>query len=345
MNNSDNPATAEVATPAAIVATQVIAPAVEAALEAAPFGQIAPTQDLNSAIAESGLDYTVECIQLCPKGEPELDVEGFKGVRRTDTKKVFNVPTEAYELAQNQEVLEFASPVIEEAKGTYTRMGFFKSGASIFAFAQLPEALVLNEKLTLQQNIVVQSSHDGSASVTLRFLATGSDEITENLMLPYNTERGRVSYRHTRNVRMRMEEVAALIVRKNHYFRKLKEDSVTLINSPMNDVSAQKFIDRLLEIEDVDLAKVSSTKAEARDTILRLFREGHRYDVSNTKYAMVLAIAQHRSLHARTRKVGKDMTEAEARFASVFSGASSLDIEWAWSALMKLVKDEAAVAA
>jgi phage/plasmid-like protein (TIGR03299 family) len=300
------------------------------------YGEITGTTSMEEAIEFGDLDFEVEVaeIRFADASPEEENIKQFVSIRRTDNRGiVFNCPTKGYRIIQNREVMAFAHPLVEAANGKYHRVGFFKNGASIFAIAELPEKIVLGEE-EVTPHLVIQSSHDGSASISLSFLGIRPSDGSLMPMMSAGT-RHAVAYRHTKNAQLRLDQVSALIEIKNRFFQVLRENSEKLIGAPMTLDDATAFVNKYLSIPEDPAAVVPDKKQEIRETILGLFRNLEMSaTVRDTRYAMLMAISNYRTHKAPTRAMNGSSTP-EARFASVLNGTGADEVDKAWTELLK----------
>src|SRR5690606_29764121 len=95
----------------------------------------------------------------------------------------------------------------------------------------------------------IQSSHDGSASVSISFLAVRPSDNSFLPMTGFGT-RHTLAYRHTKGAKLRIEEVSKLLEIKNKFFQVLKENSEKLVGTPMTLEQAEAFVNKFVQMPE-----------------------------------------------------------------------------------------------
>jgi Domain of unknown function (DUF932) len=338
-----------VATPTGYV-SPVVAPVAEAdeapAVDADVFGAIPATDKIEEALTFGGLDFDVETFPMKPvltgigdedgSPEPEEDwiIPTFVGIRRADDRKtVFAVQHNTYAIFQNRDILEYIKPLIEATGGTFTRVGTYLKGARVFAFLTLREKIALPGGASLNQELVITSSHDGSHCLSVRTAATLSNGTIIKQGRAYDL-------RHTKNVHIRTKEVIKIMEVKSTFFSDLAEKVAKLSDIPMSDDEAEIFLKKFLEFPEQKDVTVHPVKVAAKDAIVKAFREA--VAGGQTKLAMALAIAHYECQSKPVKETKKYVSEKESRFRSMMTGTSGKDVETAW---VELLREEEAPAA
>lgn len=122
-------------------------------------GTKAENSDLRELLRKADLDYTAVAEDLFVEYEGEkLLVPNKKVVLREDTKEIFGVVSDRYQLCQNIDALDFIDYIdgveLQQAGGV---------GGFTWVIGKLPEVTVLGDKIT--PNLIFQNSHDGSCSI------------------------------------------------------------------------------------------------------------------------------------------------------------------------------------
>jgi len=333
-----------VATPAGYVSPVVVeeaAPAVDADV----FGAIPATDKIEEALTFGGLDFEVETFPMKPvitgiddgSPEPEEDwmIPTFVGIRRADDRKtVFAVQHNTYQIFQNRDILEYVKPLIEATGGTFTRVGTLLKGARVFAFLTLRDKIALPGGASLNQELIITSSHDGSHCLSVRTAATLSNGTIIKQGRAYDL-------RHTKNVHIRTKEVVKIMEVKSTFFGDLAAKVAKLSDVPMSDDEAEIFLKKFLDFPEQKDVSVHPVKVAAKDAIVKAFREASAG--GNTKLAMALAIAHYECQTKPVKETKKFQSEAESRFRSMMTGTSGKDVETAWVELLKEEEEKAAV--
>lgn len=141
-----------------------------------------------------------------------VEVPGWRAVRRSDDGYTLGVVSDTYELVSNDEMWDIAEAIEGESKGEvrFETGGSLKGGAKVWLLIRLRDPLVLpgdSETGTIAY-YALQNAHDGSGS--FRGQATMTRIVCDNTAQMADLDakqRGtQFTFRHTRNVRGRIEE-------------------------------------------------------------------------------------------------------------------------------------------
>ena len=117
------------------------------------------TRDYRELLKKSDLDYTTVAEDLFVEHEGEkILVPSKKVLMREDTKEIFGIVSDRYQVCQNIDALDFID-CIEGVE--LQRAG--QSGGLVWMIGKLPEVEVLGDKIS--PNLIFQNSHDGSCSI------------------------------------------------------------------------------------------------------------------------------------------------------------------------------------
>lgn len=316
-----------------------------------PFGLITPTSDTDELLDVAELGWQVEKGKLwveadspSEEGEEyddELDdelggINHWVALRRSDTKKVFNIPTKGYGIVQNREVFEFVHPILEEAEAVYSRAGFLQGGGEIFAFLDIGKEIIIDEA-PYSANTVVQSSHNGSVSVTIRFVISSQDG---GVVFPVpDSISGRpLKFRHTRRVALKMDEVNHVIRSQNAIFKKLEDVSRKMTQIPITRKTAEKILKKALKFPEDPETEAKAGKQRAFDRVWSTWRrmnpsvEFKEKQFRSVWSVFAAGLYYKNSSDSPVRVVRAESSE-EARFDSVLNGASRDFFNRLWSLL------------
>lgn len=110
-------------------------------------------------LKEADLDYTAVTEDLFVEHEgTRIQIPNKKVVLREDTKEIFGIVSDRYQLCQNKEALEF----VEYIEGVeLLRAG--ANGGFTWMIGKLPAVEVLGD--SIEPHLIFQNSHDGSCSI------------------------------------------------------------------------------------------------------------------------------------------------------------------------------------
>ena len=110
-------------------------------------------------LKSADLDYDVIAENLVVNHEgSQILVPNKKAILRADTKEVFGIVSDRYQLCQNREALDFVDYLDD-----VTLLNAGSSGGMIWMIGKLPEVTVLGD--SIEPHLIFQNSHDGSCSI------------------------------------------------------------------------------------------------------------------------------------------------------------------------------------
>lgn len=122
-------------------------------------GTTSSTNNYRELLKEADLDYNAVAEDLFVEHEGQkLMVPNKKVILREDTKEIFGIVSDRYQLCQNRDALDF----VENIEGVkLIKAG--SAGGLTWMIGKLPEVKVLGD--TISPHLIFQNSHDGSCSI------------------------------------------------------------------------------------------------------------------------------------------------------------------------------------
>lgn len=122
-------------------------------------GTTSSTNNYRELLKEADLDYNAVAEDLFVEHEGQkLMVPNKKVILREDTKEIFGIVSDRYQLCQNRDALDF----VEDIEGVkLIKAG--SAGGLTWMIGKLPEVKVLGD--TISPHLIFQNSHDGSCSI------------------------------------------------------------------------------------------------------------------------------------------------------------------------------------
>lgn len=162
----------------------------------------------------SGQDWTVEQWEVLARKDadsPRIEVPGHFVAIRSDTHAPLHVHQDSYEVLQNTEGWDLADAVVDQDRAIQYETGITLKGGRTCAVLLRDEAFTVDgdDSKTVPYTLV-SWSHDGSAAMTVH--ATHVRVVCSNtLSLALRGGTQRFSFRHTKNVRDRIEAAKAAV--------------------------------------------------------------------------------------------------------------------------------------
>jgi phage/plasmid-like protein (TIGR03299 family) len=276
------------------------------------------------AINVAGLDWEVKqsSVQwLDEAGMGTLRTEdSFRVNYREDTGNLLGVVTKRYRVVQNAEAFSFVDHLLGEGINIET-VGSLKGGRATWMLAKMPEQKILRDDFA--PYLLLLNSHDGSRALTVAMTPIRIACFnTVNVALAEAKQKW--SFRHTRNVRSRMEMAQRTMGLAGTYMDALAKRSEQLAATKMSRLDFERYIEALFPLSGNE---VSDRRMEEK---IERFRECYAApDVANftgSAYGFLLAtadFASHRPVKNDRQREAK-FVNAVTRPADLLTLASSL---------------------
>lgn len=275
-------------------------------------------QSIEDAITLSGLDWRAELRKdgyVNGKGNWVVDPSKRKVVR-ADTDQPLGTVSSTYELLQYAEAFDFLSGVNVD----FVAGGSLKFGKQAFMVVQVPghEKLQVLDGDAHDMYAVLRTSHDGSRALEILMMAL-RNTCMNALTLSYFGRGGqyggnakqRWSIRHTRNMRVKMEQVQALLNGTQEYAEAFTQTAERLAAVELELKDAERVITELVKQQHGYVKDQESYVTGIMTTYQHSTRNGY---VGNG-WGLVNAVSEHYE-HVR----GGDRRTPEARWTQAFDG-------------------------
>lgn len=275
-------------------------------------------QSLEDAIVLAGLDWDVELRKegyQTGSGNWRVDPSKRKVVR-VDNEQPLGTVSSTYEALQYREAFDFLSGVDVNFKAA----GGMKFGAQAFMVVQVPglESIQILDGDRHDMYVIVRTSHDGSRALEILEMAL-RDTCMNALTLSTFGHGGayggnakqRWSIRHTRNMRVKMEQVQALLNGTQAYVEAFVRTAEQLAAIDLELEQAQRVITELVAEQHGYVKDQESYVTGIMNTYQHSTRNGYQ----GNGWGLVNAVSEHYE-HIR----GGDRRTPEARWAQAFDG-------------------------
>lgn len=229
---------------------------------------------------------------------------------RTDTQHPFGYVGKRYEPIQNKEAFEFFDTIIGEGHAQYETVGALGNGEVVFITAKLPDYMEI-AKDQIDKYLLLTMSHDGSSSITIMF--TPIRVVCNNtLSMALNQSRNKITIKHTKNARNRIELAKATLGLVN-----LNQASVETVWSKwakeeIKDDKAEEVFIEALGLELNDKGKLSTRAENILKSVETYYFTGvGQSNISGTKWGVYNAITGY-------MQNVKDFKSDDKKFQSLF---------------------------
>lgn len=274
----------------------------------------------------------------------------YKCVYRDDTKDIFDIVSDRYEVIQNFEALDIIYGIIKGPEVTDKNQiiietaGALGKGETIFVTAKMPSYIVkINGKEdVIEKYVVFTSSHDKSSKVCA--LITDVRVVCNNTLNMALNTKNKVSLRHTKNVRDKFNQFAELLGVANKYSQNVKEVmehlstvQVTqeMINAYIYDMYVPTDKLRLVkEVKDINLISselVSNKLKNKINDVKQYLEKGPGQSIGvGTAYWLYNGVSSY--IHN-----GVNYSDGEDKFTNVLYGTGSSNIVKAYDKILDYV--------
>jgi len=211
--------------------------------------EAADLYDWPSASKKAGLDWEVDLVPLVTN-DTQAKVD-HRAVRRTSDSKVLGVVGPRYAPLQNKDSFGWFQPFLDVREAALHTAGSLKSGSRIWVLAKLNRTpLVVAEGDEVEKFILLSHGHDGSLAV--RFGFTPIRVVCQNtLSMAHGSDASKlIRVKHTKDVLENLVNIREVMDLANQQFEATAEQYRLLARKSINQADLQKFVRRVLKIED-----------------------------------------------------------------------------------------------
>lgn len=253
------------------------------------------------------------------------EVEGFKSVVRSDTSDVLGVVSESYTPVNNSEMYDIAEAIEGEAKGSvmYETGGSLKGGSKVWLLIRLRDPLVIggDDATATIPYYALQNNHDGLGS--FRGQATMTRIVCDNTAqvadLDARARGTEFVFRHTRNVKDRIEEARAALAGWRDSIETYRLLAEHLASEPISRSEARLFIESFIPepMEHIVTERVRNNIDRSREAWWQFYNDQTTERLQNTRWGLVQASVEYLN-H------GKRAHTKESRFKRSYLDRSEL---------------------
>lgn len=274
------------------------------------------------------------------------EVDGVRGIYRSDTGAILGLASEKYEIFQNEEMVEVMDAIAKDGGITYEVAGGLGKGERVWVLANIPDLCYDVKGDAMKQYLTIFTSHDGSSALNL--FPTTVRVVCANTWRAATVERQKMeakhgkqtvkagySIKHTRNMKAMVQQAVdafAAAVECNKFSREFYRSLAEVAATPAMKDEFFTFIANGGEGKDEketlnEISKRTAARRDAkRDELEMLLRSATNQTAATagTAWGLWNTASEWVDHLAPTRKVG-GKSEAAARFeASQFGGGADL---------------------
>ena len=175
---------------------------------------------------------------------------------RADNKHVLGSVGSRYEVIQNKEGFDFIDNIIGETKAVYETAGGLGNGETIFMTAKLPNYIrIEGTDDIIEDYILFTNNHTGEGEITA--MLTPIRVVCNNtLSMAIGSTRNKVSFRHTKNVRDRLDKAMKVLNLHNIYTKDLNEILNNAKNIQITEELEKNYVNKIfLTSNEIELVE------------------------------------------------------------------------------------------
>lgn len=241
--------------------------------------------DLDAALAESGLDFTVRTLPVVahdgPKDEPVafhtlIDAEKSRAVVRPTPQgdKVVGMVGTRYTPIQNRDAFAVGRDLVGDYGAKIVGMADFRHGGASLMVVDLQRPIVVERDGvadTMDLNLLVKNSHDGSSALTFALLAERL-ACTNALQAAIAGAQRSWKISHTPNAQERVSLAVKAIKEAVGYQEKFQAVAQKMLDTDMVDAEFAKIVARLWPVDPEATGKVADRKRETQAQVIDLYK-------------------------------------------------------------------------
>lgn len=273
----------------------------------------------SEAIVQAGLDWNVSVRPLVTfgsDGQTEgkfIDVPDNYATVRDSDESVLGVVGKRYEPIQNLECFSFLDNVLDDYSAKYETAGALDNGRIIWVLLNLGQNVVVGDDVTVPY-LLMTNSHDGSTSI--KALTTPIRVVCQNtLSLALGNYKSSFSFRHTQNVRGRIEQARNSLELSYNYIDGFQEEVERLIDQQVTDEQFRTLVDTIMPVtqvndEETNIQLVARQK-QAQEDIIQKFRTPEFSEHKETAWAGLNAMSNYELWDAPVRNEEREIRIAK----------------------------------
>lgn len=236
---------------------------------------------------------------------------------------------------QNEDLVQLLDAVVGESGANYETAGSLNDGRRVFVSMKLPRTMTLTNKKTDDDTdffITVTNSHDGTSSLTM--MVTPIRVVCANtlaLALQYN--RGIIRVRHTKNMRVTIDEVRKDLDLVSSYIDEFEDQAQRMIQRQMDEDEIRAKFEEIYKSADADISERARTVRTAHvDSVMSVYQNAETLNgMRGTGWGGFNAVTEYLDHHIKSQNgdegratralFSNDVQAIRSRAAEVFARA------------------------
>lgn len=179
-------------------------------------------------------------------GDSMSEAPGYRAIRRSDTKEVFQVATEGYQIYQNRDLANLAMAIGTEAGAKVESAGTLRNGRDVFFLLQTGSFVLPGVEDENRSYALLRNSHDGSCS--LQVFPTTIRVVCKNTWNYASMhQRQGSSFRHTANLHERVADGVKAIQNAREIAKQTEKVAEQLVSIPISSQQSRDYFAAVLD--------------------------------------------------------------------------------------------------
>lgn len=268
--------------------------------------------NLEEAIVQSGLDYEVQKLPIffnprIGKTPKMTKIPDRYVVYRTDSYTPMGVVGKKYEILQNREAFNFLDSLIAGGAMFETAGTYGLNGAKSFISISTQKLKVLDDDI--QPYIVLTNSFDGTGTIKVSFSPIRvfcSNTLALISKKVKNMKLNNFSVRHTKSMKIAMEQGKEILFQNTQYLETLKAISELLAVTPFSEEAFKKMCEVFYPIDNNQTKKAVTMNTEMLEELFRAYKQDDLGNFSGTAYRAFQAISDFESHKTSQRSTDRE---------------------------------------
>lgn len=245
-------------------------------------GTESKTNNVLELLKEADLDYTAVTEDLFVEHEgTKIQIPNKKVVLREDTKEIFGIVSDRYQLCQNRDALDFV-----EYLDNVNLVKAGSAGGLTWMIGRLPEVTVLGD--TISPHLIFQNSHDGSCSIktTICMLRI----VCQNQFVSsFKDSPATISIRHQGNLDEKLLVARETMQGVYDYVKNYDEIANTLATKKVTPKEFNEIIEGFFKIPEEASDRTKNFILERRERFHEAYNADDNQNFKGTKWGMINA--------------------------------------------------------
>jgi len=258
-------------------------------------GTKANTNNFRELLAKSNLDYnTVTEDLFIEHAGTKIQVPNKKVVLREDTKEIFGIVSDRYQLCQNREALEFIDYL-----DNVTLINAGSVGGFVWMIGKLPEVTVLGDTVT--PHLIFQNSHDGSCSIktTICMLRI----VCQNqFVASFKESPATISIRHQGDMNEKLIVARETMQGVYDYVKNYDSVASELATKKITSKKFNEIVEKFFMIPEDASERTTDSILERRERFHQAYNADDNQNFKGTKWGMINAYSDLITHEEYTRK-------------------------------------------